>query len=134
MTERKPAGIGWESWIDRQIRQARERGEFDELAGTGEPIHDLGRPFDEMWWVKGKLRQEGLSYLPPSLALRKEAHDALMAALRARSEAEVRQIIEDVNAVIRKANAHGINGPPLLLVPFDVASVVGQWRDRREAR
>ena len=29
MTERTPPGDGWESWIDRQIRRATERGEFD---------------------------------------------------------------------------------------------------------
>ncbi|HEX5502961.1 MAG TPA: DUF1992 domain-containing protein, partial [Thermomicrobiales bacterium] len=28
----------FESWIDRQIRQAQERGDFDNLAGTGRPL------------------------------------------------------------------------------------------------
>jgi DnaJ homologue, subfamily C, member 28, conserved domain len=89
MAERKPPGLDWERWIDRQIREATERGEFDDLPGAGKPIPDLDKPFDKMWWVKGKLRSEGLTYLPPSLALRKEAHDALEAALQAKSEAEV---------------------------------------------
>jgi hypothetical protein len=60
MTERKPAGVPWESWIDRQIRRAEERGEFDDLPGAGRPIPDLDKPFDELWWVKDKLRREGL--------------------------------------------------------------------------
>lgn len=32
---------GFESWIDRQIREAQERGEFDDLPGAGEPIKGL---------------------------------------------------------------------------------------------
>src|SRR5205085_1882329 len=107
MTERKPAGLPWESWIDRQVREADERGEFDGLPGAGQPIPDLDGPYDPMWWVKNKLRREGLTYMPPSVALRKEAHDAHEAALNARSEAEVRRLIENVNGRIREANRMG---------------------------
>ncbi len=95
MTARKPPGVGWESWIDKQIREAEERGEFEDLPGAGQPIPDLDKPFDELWWVKNKLQREGLSYMPPSVALRKEAHDALEAVSRARSEADVRRLIAD---------------------------------------
>ena len=28
MTERKPAGVSWESWVEALISQARERGDF----------------------------------------------------------------------------------------------------------
>ena len=128
MTERKPPGISWESWIDKQIREAEERGEFENLPGAGKPIPDLDKPFDELWWVRSKLKHEGLSYMPPSIALRKEAHDALQAARRARSEAEIRTLIADINQKIREANRNGIRGPSLKLMPFDVESVVREWR------
>jgi DnaJ homologue, subfamily C, member 28, conserved domain len=131
VTERKPPRISWESWIDKQIREAEERGEFEDLAGAGKPIPDLDKPFDEMWWVKNKLRREGLSYMPPSVALRREAHDALEAAARARSEAEVREIIADINGKIRDANRRGIRGPSLMLMPFDAEQVVRDWRERQ---
>jgi Domain of unknown function (DUF1992) len=131
MTKRKPAGLGWESWIDRQIREATERGEFDDLPGAGEPIPDLDKPFDELWWVKRKLHSEGLTYQSPSVALRKDAHDALEAASRAGSEAEVRRIVKTINARIREANSKGIAGPSLLLSPFDVERVVQRWREQR---
>jgi hypothetical protein len=131
MTRRKPAGAGWESWIDRQVREAQERGEFDDLPGAGKPIPDLDKPFDELWWVKDKLRREGLSYMPPSVALRKEAYDALVAASRANSEAEVRKIIGAVNDKIREANRKTIAGPSLMLVPYDVERVVREWRTQR---
>ena len=132
MTERKPPGLGWERWIDRQIREATERGEFENLPGAGKPIPDLDKPFDEMGWVKRKLQSEGLTYQPPSLALRKEAHDALEAASRASSEAEVQQIIENINQRIREANRKGIAGPSIMLVPFDIERVVKEWREQRQ--
>ena len=130
MTRRKPPGAGWESWIDRQVREADERGEFDDLPGAGKPIPGLDQPFDELWWVKDKLRREGLTYMPPSVALRKEANDAVEAALRANSEAEVRKIISAINEKIREANRMGIAGPPLKLVPYDVEQVVREWREQ----
>ncbi len=128
MTRRRPHGLSWESWIDRQIREATERGEFDDLPGAGKPIPDLDKPHDEMWWVKRKLREEGLSYLPPPLALRKDAYAAREAALLATSEEEARRIIEDINDVIREANRTGIRGPSIMLVPFSVERVIEEWR------
>lgn len=119
----------FESWIDRQIRTAQERGELDDLPGSGRPLADLDRPHDEMWWVKRKLRREDLSYLPPSLALRKEAHDVVSGVGRARTEAEVRERIEAVNDKIREAIRMGIRGPELNLAPFDVERIVREWRD-----
>ena len=130
MTERKPAGVSFKSWVERQIREAMERGEFDNLPGAGKPIPDLDKPHDELWWVKQKLRREQLSYLPPTLAVRKEADDALAAASRARSERDVRRIVVAINAKIREANGKAASGPPLNLMPFDVERVVRRWRER----
>jgi hypothetical protein len=132
MTERKPPGIGFQTWVERQIREAMERGEFDNLPGAGKPIPDLDKPHDELWWVKQKLRREHLSYLPPTLALRKEAEDALAAALAARSERQVRRILAAINRKIAEGNRTAASGPPLDLMPFDVDRVVGDWRQRQQ--
>jgi hypothetical protein len=132
MTQRKPAGITFESWIDRQIRQAAERGEFDDLPGSGAPLADLDQPYDEMWWVKRKLRDEQLSYLPPSLALRKEAHAVLEGVSEARTESEVRDRIDAINEKIRDAIRLGIRGPALHLTPFNVDRIVAEWRRARD--
>ena len=69
--------------------------------------------------------------MPPSIALRKEAGDALAAASGAGSEAEVRRIISAINDKIREANRKTIAGPSLMLVPYDVERVVQGWRGRR---
>jgi Domain of unknown function (DUF1992) len=134
MTDRKPLGASWESWIDRQIGRAREQGDFDDLPGAGRPLPDLGRPFDEHWWVKGKLRREDLSYMAPSVALRKQVHDALRAAAQADTEADVRRLIAGINEQIREANRRGIRGPSLMLTPFDADRVVREWRSCRSRR
>jgi hypothetical protein len=131
MTERRPPGIGFQTWVERQIREAMERGEFDNLPGAGKPLPDLDKPHDELWWVKDKLRREQLSYLPPTLALRKEAEDALAAALGARSERQVRRILAAINRKIVEGNRKAASGPPLNLMPFDVDRVVGHWRERQ---
>ncbi|GAT83553.1 molecular chaperone DnaJ [Streptomyces sp. F-3] len=47
MTERKPPGIPFESWVDRQIREAQQRGEFDRLPGAGRPLPD-DRSYEEL--------------------------------------------------------------------------------------
>jgi hypothetical protein len=130
MTERKPPGVSFETWVERRIREATERGEFDNLPGAGKPIPDLDKPHDELWWVREKLRREDFAYLPPTIALRKEAEAALQAAAEAASEAEVRRIVADINARIVEGNRKAASGPPLNLNPFDVDRVLRDWRRR----
>ncbi|ORT59779.1 DUF1992 domain-containing protein [Streptomyces sp. CB03238] len=132
MTERKPPGVDVESWVDKQIREATERGEFRNLSGFGKPLPDDTAPYDELWWVKGKMHREGIApVLPPALALRKEAEDAREAAGRAASEAAVRRIVADINEKIAEALRRPPAGPPLRLTPFDAEELVRQWRSRR---
>ncbi|HEY3871963.1 MAG TPA: DUF1992 domain-containing protein [Actinocrinis sp.] len=134
MTDRKPAGMSFESWIDRQIRDADSRGEFDDLPGKGKPLAGHADVYDELWWVNQKLKREGVAALPLSLRLRREAQDDLAAAARARTEADVRRIVEALNEKILAAIRRPSEGPPVDLVPYDVDAVVQKWRlDRAEA-
>ncbi|WP_236242799.1 DUF1992 domain-containing protein [Streptomyces sp. CC228A] len=132
MTERKPPGVTFESWVDKQIREAAERGAFQDLAGLGKPLPDDSAPYDELWWIKGKMRREGLSALPPALALRKEAEEALERIARASSEAEVRRLAADLNEKIAAAVRRPPPGPPLHLKPLDVDALVRDWRTHRD--
>jgi hypothetical protein len=127
VTERKPFGVTWETWIDRQIRSGMDRGEFDGLPGHGQPLADIDQPHDELWWVKQKLAREGVSFLPPTLAVRKELDDALEQVAAAASEAEVRRIVAEINAKIRSVNSMASSGPPSNLMPLDVERVVREW-------
>ncbi|MFD3329566.1 DUF1992 domain-containing protein [Streptomyces sp. NPDC058701] len=130
MTERKPPGVSFETFVDRQIREAAARGDFEDLPGYGKPLASLDAPYDELWWVKGKLHDEGFAVLPPALALRKEAEDALETALAARSERQLRAVLTDVNEKIRTALRRPPPGPPLNLTEFDVEAVLRTWRER----
>ncbi len=134
MTERKPPGVSFETWIDRQIREATERGEFDNLPGAGKPLPGEGKPQDEMWWIKQKMLEENLAFpLPGTLALRKEAEESRAAAVGARTEAEARGIIDGMNDRIRESHGKPLSGPPLLQPLIDVEEVVADWRARQPA-
>nr|WSX50038.1 DUF1992 domain-containing protein [Streptomyces sp. NBC_00974] len=134
MTDRKPPGVSFESFVDRQIRQAEENGAFEELPGFGKPLASLDAPYDELWWIKGKLHREGFAVLPPALALRKEAEDAREAVRAARTERQVRDILAEVNTKISAALRMPPPGPPLRIAEFDVEVVLAEWREEREAR
>ena len=131
MASRKPPSQPWESWIDRQIRESQERGEFDHLGGAGEPLPDLDRPYDALWWVRKKLKEERLAYLPPTLQIRKDLEVAREEIARARSERVVRQIIAEINTRIRHVNRTAIEGPPSTTMPLDEERTVREWRERR---
>lgn len=129
---RKPPGTSWESWTDQLIREAQENGEFDDLPGKGKPLPGLDQPHDEMWWVRKKLQSESVSFLPPTLALRKDRDDTLARLDTETSEAGVRQLLEALNARIRDVNRHCITGPPSTVMPLEIELVVQGWRQRRE--
>lgn len=124
MSERKPPGVSWQTWIDRQIDSGRAEGAFDDLPGLGKPIAGLDRPRDELWWVREKLRRENVEYLPPSLAIRREADQAVAQALAAPTDAEARRILEEINDRIRYLNSHIVAGPPTTLMVLDVEEVL----------
>ncbi|HEU4346860.1 MAG TPA: DUF1992 domain-containing protein [Actinoplanes sp.] len=123
----------YESSIDRQLREARERGEFDNLPGAGKPLPGAGGEYDEDWWVKDWLRREGetAGLLPPTLALRREREDLDRRVDRLATEQAVRDHVTALNEQIRKARVGLMDGPPTLLPPVDADDVVRGWRRRR---
>jgi len=128
---RKPPGVSWESFVEQQIREARERGEFDDLPGHGKPLPDLDRPRDELWWVRKKLQRENVSYSPPAISLRVEVDEARERIAAATTEAQVRGLVAKINDRIRYVNSHTISGPPTTIGVLDVEDVVAQWREQR---
>lgn len=125
------------SWVDQQVRQAMERGEFDNLPGHGKPIEDLGAEHDPDWWVKKLVERENIALLPPALALRKEDAELDDRLDRINVESEVRREVADFNARIRKAMytpPTGPSGPPLITRPRDEDAEVAAWSGRRTAR
>ena len=128
---RKPPNVDWESWVETQIREAQERGEFKGLKGAGKPIPGIDDPPDELWWVKQYLKREQLSFTPPTLALRKAREDLLDQLGRFRSEEAVRKAVDELNVRIRDINRKGTMGPPSTLMPLNVDRVLERWRQSR---
>jgi hypothetical protein len=123
-----------QTWVDLQVRQAMERGDFDDLPGAGKPIQDLGDHHDPNWWVKKLVEREHVALLPPSVALRKEDAELEGALDKLNVESEVRRHVEDFNQRVIAARYRLPEGPPLVTMPRDVDETVEAWRDRRTAR
>jgi Domain of unknown function (DUF1992) len=122
----------YESWVERQIREATERGDFDNLPGAGRPLPGLNGRDDQDWWLKGFLEREKISMpLPTSLALRKEITDLPQTLADVRDEDEVRRIGEDLNERIRDSHRRKVDGPALVHRPVDVEATVAEWRRNR---
>ena len=131
MTQRKPAGTSFESWIDAQIRVARENGAFDNLPGAGKPLPDAGEPFDPDWWVKQLVKREqidGVDMLPPSLKLLRTVETEIAAIEMLDDEESVRHRVAALNAQIVKVNSTVVEGPPTRLAPLNVERIVTRWR------
>ena len=122
---------GYESWIDRQIREAQERGDFDNLPGTGKPIPGRGELYDEDWWIKQWVRREEITgAVPASLKIRKEAEELMERLTSERHEESVRRIVTDLNERIDRARRGHVDGPPVFVDLLDVEMVVEAWRRR----
>jgi hypothetical protein len=123
----------YESVVDRRIREAQERGEFDNLPGAGKPLPGAGGEYDEDWWVRDWIRREGeaAGVLPPTLALRREREDLDRFVDRLTAETAVREHVARLNEQIRRARAGLMDGPPTVLPPVDADDVVRGWRTRR---
>jgi len=123
-----------ESWIDRQIREAEERGAFDNLKGAGKPLKSINGRDDPDWWVRGLMEREEISHselLPAGIRLRREIEDLTETLLAARSEREVRRIVDDLNERIRDARKPRPTDPPAFIRTVDIDEAVLQWRATR---
>jgi Domain of unknown function (DUF1992) len=134
MTEQKPPGKTWDSWIEELIRQAEAEGAFDDLPGVGKPLPDLTDPYDPDWWTKKLVRREQISILPPALELLRKVESELSKIRLLQDEHQVRARITALNTEIAKTNATAAEGPPTRLAQLDVDAVVQEWqRARQEA-
>jgi hypothetical protein len=120
-----------ETLVERRIRQAQERGEFDDLPGKGKPLPGLSEPDDELWWVRRFVRREGVpadALLPPGLALRKEI-ERLPETLRVLPDEEsVRELAAELNRrVVEQLRVP--SGPVVPLRRVNPDELVRTWRE-----
>lgn len=128
----------FETRIDRLIREAQERGEFDNLRGAGRPL-DLSDADDPEWWAKRKIREENLdssALLPSTLQLRREAQGFPESLASFREESAVRHVLEDFNRRVRRDRLAPSLGTASYVIArtVDVEAMVERWRELRRRR
>jgi Domain of unknown function (DUF1992) len=135
MTERKPLGMSFTSWIDEQIQEAAERGAFDDLPGAGKPIPNHGDEDAAQAWIREHIRKEGIpaeDLLPTPLRLRKESARLSENVPTLPSEAAVRETVADLNGRIMEWRRIPI-GPPIFVPLVDEEAMVTRWREGQPA-
>jgi hypothetical protein len=134
MTERKPQGMKFTSWVDQQIADAERRGVFDDLPGAGKPLNikPNGGDYGEAW-VRDYARREGVSaeeFLPTPLRLRREIERLTETVGEFRSEAEIREVAADINRRIVEWRRIPV-GPPIHVRLVNADDLVARWRAAR---
>jgi hypothetical protein len=138
MTERKPRGMSFTSWIDQQIADAERRGVFDNLPGAGKPL-DLKPDTDADYgqaWVRDYARREGVSpeeFLPTPLRLRREIERLAESIGGMRSEQDVREIVGDLNRRILEWRRIP-DGPPVFVPLVHMDDMLDRWRAAQAAQ
>jgi hypothetical protein len=113
----------YESYADRQIREALDQGAFDALPGRGRPLADLDRPYDAGWWARRYVERERARDALYDLAAATER--ALGRLWTLEDEAAVRTEVSDLNRRIDDANRSVPE--PDRLPRIDVEWAVGTW-------
>lgn len=134
MTERKPAGMAFETWIDHQITQAQERGAFEGLEGSGRPLPKRVREQTSYEWaLEWARRQEAdpRDLLPPGMALRREREDLALRVPRLPSEAAVRATVAEFNARVEQHWRRPQDGPDAVPGLADEDVLVRLWQATR---
>jgi Domain of unknown function (DUF1992) len=129
VTERKPAGQSFTSWVDQQIQEAQDRGAFDDLPGTGKPLPRYAGDDSERW-LREYLRREGVSaeeLLPTPLKLRKERARLLESVPELESEADVTDAVSELNRRIAEWRRIPL-GPPIFVALVDRDEMIARWR------
>jgi len=120
--------------VEIAIDQAIRRGDFDNLAGAGKPIPGLGATNDPDWWIRRKIERERLTGLgPPALTLRTEYASLATRLDELRTDAEVREYLEDFNHRVIEARRQLLGGPPVVTPTVEIDQWVSDWKERRAA-
>ncbi|MFB9375990.1 DUF1992 domain-containing protein [Kineococcus gynurae] len=129
--DRKPPHVTFEDWVERLVREATERGEFDGLRGAGQPLPGLDKPFSGEDWAAAKARAEDLdvsAMLPPYLAFRLE-RARLVESMPARAdEHAVTVVVEDFNERLLAEYRRPQLGVPLATPLLDRERCLAAWR------
>ncbi|WP_222268141.1 J-domain-containing protein [Modestobacter marinus] len=136
MTQRKPTGMTFETWVEQRIRRARDDGAFEGLSLAGKPLPRLDREKSSFEWaLEWAAREEAdvTAMLPTGLALRKEREELPALIARQTSEIAVRALVEAHNARVDQYYRRPVEGVWVPVGMADVEEMVARWREDRPA-
>ncbi|OFW65481.1 MAG: hypothetical protein A2Z12_09370 [Actinobacteria bacterium RBG_16_68_21] len=88
--------------VERQIREAMSRGEFDQLPGYGRPIENLDAVYDPAWWSKQWMDRSRLD--DAVLEVRRTIHRELPLLKIERDHDMAERRAAEINGMIAAAN------------------------------
>ena len=105
-----PTEKHFESFAEKQIREAMERGEFDDLPGAGKPLSGMSPVYDPEWWAKRFITREQVRDRADEL---RRTIRAELPRLRASSDVSVAQArVIDLNEMIAAVKSGAISKSP----------------------
>ncbi len=124
-----PTG-GPRDWRERQLQEALDRGDFENLPGAGKPLTGLGRPLSATDWAVRWARRTGgdlTAALPLALAMRREREQLVTAIPTLGTQAQVRTLVADFNVRLDQGYRRPQADPPLAVPFLDVDRQVARW-------
>ena len=134
MTERKPEGMSFETWVEQQIRRAHDEGAFEGLSMAGKPLPRRDREKSSYEWALEWARREEAdvgAMLPTGLALRREREELPALVARQTSEDAVRALVETHNERVDQYYRRPVEGVWVPVGMADVDAVLEEWRRSR---
>jgi hypothetical protein len=131
MTQRKPPGMSFRTWIDDQISRAQENGAFEGLDGAGKPLPRREREQTSYEWALEWAKRENADVagmLPTGLALRKEREELSSLVARQTTEELARAVVEAHVARVDQYYRRPVEGPWVPVGMPDVEEMVAEWR------
>jgi DnaJ-like protein len=134
MTQRKPQGMTFETWVEQQIRRASDEGAFDGLSLTGKPLPRRDREKSSYEWALEWARREEddvAAMLPTGLALRKEREQLPGLIARQTSEVAVRALVQAHNERVDQYYRRPVEGVWVPVGMADLDQELAAWRANR---
>ena len=134
MTERKPTGMSFETWIDSQITRAQADGAFDGLDLAGKPLPRRDREQTSYEWALEWAKREQADVagmLPSGLVLRKEREELPALVARQPTEELARAVVQAHVDRVDQYYRQPSDGPWIAVGMPDVDDMVAEWRRTR---
>lgn len=113
----------FESIADRRIEAGRKAGLFDNLAGNGKPIPDLGTERKPGWWAARVVKEERSKMAAEDLD--RHLAEAMPGLWRLATEDDVRARVAELNRKVDDYNTVTTWEPRR---PLNVDQTVEKWR------